>query len=75
MMLNCGGCICLDTQVCVEECPSENEVGVRNNPVCVDEAISSQYANVEDDRSLQLVSQLNYCRAICSINEVQSMYF
>ena len=56
MMLNSGDYICLNSQVCVEECPSENEVGVRNNPVCVDEETSAKYANVEDDPLLQLVS-------------------
>ena len=60
MMLSSGDCICLNSQVCVEECPSENEVGVRNNPVCVDEETSAKYANVEDNALLQLVSLLDY---------------
>ena len=30
----------------MEECPDENEFGVRNNPVCVDEVDSSRYQNV-----------------------------
>ena len=35
-------------QVCVSECPDENEVGVRNNPVCVDEVDPNKYQNVTD---------------------------
>ena len=30
------------------ECPEENEFGVRNNPVCVDEVDPDKYRNVTD---------------------------
>ena len=30
----------------MEECPEENEYGVRDNPVCVDEVDTSRYANI-----------------------------
>ena len=45
-------------QVCVEECPSENEVGVRNNPVCVDSVDTSLYTDIGGDVTLQAVSLL-----------------
>ena len=32
----------------MEDCPDENEHGVRNNPVCVDEVDTSRYANLTD---------------------------
>ena len=47
---------CLYSQVCVEECPSENEVGVRNNPVCVDSVDTSEFTNIEGDLFVQAVS-------------------
>jgi flavoprotein len=39
---------CPTQQVCVAECPEENEFGVRNNPVCVDEVDPDKYRNVTD---------------------------
>lgn len=33
-------------QVCVKECPEENEFGVRDNPVCVDEVDTEIYQNI-----------------------------
>ena len=33
-------------QVCVSECPTANEFGVRDNPVCVDSVDTSRFVNV-----------------------------
>ena len=32
----------------MEECPEENEHGVRSNPVCVDEVDTTQFMNLTD---------------------------
>eukprot|EP00731_Ephydatia_muelleri_P024033 Em0016g304a len=34
--------------VCVAECPSKAELGLRNNPVCVDGVNTSQFLNISD---------------------------
>ncbi len=34
------------SQVCVDECPEENEFGVRDNPICVEEVDTRPYANL-----------------------------
>ena len=36
------------SQVCVDECPEDNEFGVRDNPVCVDEVDTERYQNITD---------------------------
>jgi hypothetical protein len=36
-------------QVCVESCPDVTEIGVRDNPVCLDEVEVSQYTDLESD--------------------------
>ena len=33
-----------------------NEVGVRNNPICVDSVDTSKFTDIDDDLSLQGVS-------------------
>lgn len=33
-------------QVCVKECPDENEFGVRDDPVCIDEVDTDIYQNI-----------------------------
>ena len=38
--------------MCVKECPNENEVGVRDFPVCVDEVDPNMYTNVIDNPDL-----------------------
>ena len=35
-------------QVCVSECPTANEFGVRNNPVCVEDVDTSRFMNLDD---------------------------
>ena len=35
-------------QVCVSECPTANEFGVRNNPVCVEGVDTSRFMNLDD---------------------------
>ena len=32
----------------MSECPTANEFGVRNNPVCVDSVDTSQFTNLDD---------------------------
>ena len=32
----------------MSECPTANEFGVRNNPVCIDEVDTSQFTNLDD---------------------------
>ncbi|XP_065916951.1 choline transporter-like protein 2 isoform X2 [Dysidea avara] len=44
---------CPTTQVCVEHCPGRNEVGIRRNPVCVDDVDTRRFDDVESDFSLQ----------------------
>ncbi|KAL5483966.1 hypothetical protein EMCRGX_G020387 [Ephydatia muelleri] len=39
---------CPTQQVCVAECPSKAELGLRNNPVCVDGVNTSQFLNISD---------------------------
>lgn len=39
-------------QVCVAECPSEYEFGVRNNPVCVDDVNTEDFQNLTDIENL-----------------------
>ena len=41
----------LPLQVCVSECPTANEFGVRSNPVCVDEVDTSRFTNISVDFS------------------------
>ena len=38
--------------MCVAECPSANEFGVRNNPVCVDEVDTTDFQNLTDIENL-----------------------
>jgi len=46
--------------VCVEHCPSRNEVGVRRNPVCVDDVDTSIFDDVDNNIALQAVRQIYY---------------
>lgn len=39
------GCV----QVCVRDCPTANEFGVRDNPVCVDTVNTEQFRNISGD--------------------------
>ena len=32
----------------MDECPEDNEFGVRDNPVCVDEVDTERYQNITD---------------------------
>ncbi|CAI8016272.1 Choline transporter-like protein 4 [Geodia barretti] len=41
-------CLLAHDRCVVAECPEENEFGVRNNPVCVDEVDPDKYRNVTD---------------------------
>ena len=34
--------------MCVAECPSKVELGIRNNPVCVDGVNTSDFQNISD---------------------------
>ena len=41
--------------MCVEHCPGSNEVGIRANPVCVDDVDTSRFDDVATDFGLQAV--------------------
>jgi choline transporter-like protein 2/4/5 len=51
---------CPTQQVCVDECPDSNSIGVRDNPVCVDEVNTTMYQNVMQlsIESPQLITEL-----------------
>lgn len=36
-------------QVCVSQCPTANEFGVRNGPICVDEVNTTRFTNISVD--------------------------
>ena len=38
--------------MCVAECPSANEFGVRSNPVCVEEVNTADFQNLTDIENL-----------------------
>ena len=41
----------------MEHCPGRNEVGIRRNPVCVDDVDTRRFDDVESDFSLQAVRE------------------
>ena len=47
-------------QVCVSECPTANEFGVRNNPVCIDGVDTTAFVNLTS--SSNLLSSANNIR-------------
>ena len=48
----------------MSECPEENEFGVRNDPVCVDEVDTSRYQNITGGFSLNPSSSLTSAQLI-----------
>lgn len=43
-------------QVCVSQCPTANEFGVRNSPVCVDGVETARFANITNFNIVDPVS-------------------
>ena len=55
------------------DCPGNNEVGIRANPVCVDGVDTSRFDNVENDFTLQAVRKTLciyiFCHYLLEIKE------
>ncbi len=49
----------LCVQVCVSECPTANEFGVRSNPVCVDGVDTAPFTNITSIDFLDVNSVTN----------------
>ena len=57
-----GGLQCSNStflhQVCVESCPSANEFGVRDNPVCVDSVMTADFVNLTSGNPLDVTMRV-----------------
>ena len=53
-------------QVCVSECPTANEFGVRSNPVCVDGVDTTPFINITSVDFTNVVSSSGNVAVSCS---------
>ena len=64
-------------QVCVSECPTMNEFGVRSNPVCVDSVNTTPFTNITSIDFLDInsvSSAADSALVSLGLNRVYSVY-